>query len=156
MESTGLRNCIHVSESTAKEIIKHEKGHWLRARKDPVEAKGKGTMKTFWVDLNGFAGEQPATAESEDGIDAYEMTASMRTEHQVVGDQSRGDRLIDWNTDILAGLLRGIVARRGHTQQVVEQDEIILDPMVMSQLRGFVAAIAETYRQSNPFHNFEQ
>lgn len=47
METTGQTNRIHVSDSTASELMKHNKGYWLRARKDPVKAKGKGYMKTY-------------------------------------------------------------------------------------------------------------
>lgn len=50
MESTGEKNRIQASESTAKELIKHNKGHWLTTRPDRVHVKGKGSTVTYWVD----------------------------------------------------------------------------------------------------------
>jgi Adenylate and Guanylate cyclase catalytic domain len=50
MESNGAPNRIQVSESTAKLIQLSGKGHWLEARSDKVQAKGKGEMQTYWCD----------------------------------------------------------------------------------------------------------
>lgn len=49
MESTGEKNRIQASESTADELIKHNKAHWLQSRQDKVNVKGKGAMATYWV-----------------------------------------------------------------------------------------------------------
>ena len=49
IETTGERGLIHASESTASFIIAAGKHHWLTARVDPVSAKGKGLMKTYWL-----------------------------------------------------------------------------------------------------------
>lgn len=40
MESNGVRDCIHVSQSTADELIALGKGQWVHARKDKITAKG--------------------------------------------------------------------------------------------------------------------
>ena len=49
MESTGVKGKIQVSESTAALLRRANKSHWLKARKDLVEVKGKGTMQTFFL-----------------------------------------------------------------------------------------------------------
>jgi len=49
IESTGEKNRIHVSESMANILIKHGKARWLVERKDRVEAKGLGLLRTFWL-----------------------------------------------------------------------------------------------------------
>jgi len=49
MESTGQRNCIQLSETTATLLTEAGKGHWVSPRDEPVSAKGKGLMKTFWL-----------------------------------------------------------------------------------------------------------
>lgn len=49
MESTGEKNRIQASPSTAKELIKHNKGNWLHSRQDRVHVKGKGSTITYWV-----------------------------------------------------------------------------------------------------------
>ena len=44
MESTGKVNKIQVSEATATLLKNDKKSHWLQAREEKVEAKGKGLM----------------------------------------------------------------------------------------------------------------
>ena len=48
MESTGLRNKIHISQETADLLREAGKGHWIEERKDIVVAKGKGALQTYW------------------------------------------------------------------------------------------------------------
>lgn len=50
MESTGQRDFIQVSESTAVLLIEAGKGHWVKPREDSVAVKGKGLMKTYWLE----------------------------------------------------------------------------------------------------------
>lgn len=52
MESNGKRNCIQVSETTASLLTDAGKGHWVTPREDAVSVKGKGEMRTFWIDTN--------------------------------------------------------------------------------------------------------
>jgi hypothetical protein len=49
VETTGEKGKVHVSESTASFIIAAGKQHWLTARAEPVTAKGKGQMQTYWL-----------------------------------------------------------------------------------------------------------
>ena len=49
METTGERNRIQLSEQTAHILVAHGRGSWLQPREDKVEAKGKGTLSTFWL-----------------------------------------------------------------------------------------------------------
>jgi class 3 adenylate cyclase len=51
MESNGQKGRIQVSQTTADLLIAAGKDRWLTAREDLVEAKGKGKMQTFWVDV---------------------------------------------------------------------------------------------------------
>lgn len=44
MESHGMKGRIQCSQATADLLIKAGKQHWLVAREDPVEAKGKGKL----------------------------------------------------------------------------------------------------------------
>eukprot|EP00977_Amphora_coffeiformis_P015627 scaffold4599_cov219-Amphora_coffeaeformis.AAC.8 len=46
LESTGMRNRIHMSVQTAELLRDAGKEEWLVEREDVVSAKGKGTMKT--------------------------------------------------------------------------------------------------------------
>ena len=51
MESNGQPGRIHMSESTAEALKAAGKSKWVQARQDPIHAKGKGTMYTFWLDV---------------------------------------------------------------------------------------------------------
>ncbi|CAB9498696.1 Receptor-type guanylate cyclase gcy [Seminavis robusta] len=49
MESTGIPGKIHASMSTANLLMAAGKSNWILAREGGVEAKGKGMLKTFWL-----------------------------------------------------------------------------------------------------------
>ena len=46
MESNGVKGKIHISQSTADELITAGKAQWLIPREDKIVAKGKGEMQT--------------------------------------------------------------------------------------------------------------
>ena len=51
MESTGLKNRIQLSQQTADFISAAScKDVWVKPRETLVEAKGKGTMQTYWLE----------------------------------------------------------------------------------------------------------
>jgi len=49
MESTGERDRIQVSPATAALLREAGKEHWLTARGEKIDVKGKGQMDTFWL-----------------------------------------------------------------------------------------------------------
>jgi hypothetical protein len=49
MESNGEKGRIHISKATAELLMQAKRGHWLEKRKDPIHAKGKGLMETYWI-----------------------------------------------------------------------------------------------------------
>mmetsp|Transcript_94 Transcript_94/g.267 ORF Transcript_94/g.267 Transcript_94/m.267 type:complete len:1155 (-) Transcript_94:417-3881(-) len=102
IESTGERNRIHTSKETAELLTKGGKGHWLRPRNHLVQAKGKGELETFWLEINDRNGPVSTTSGS-DGTDIWgdaEVT------------DNKTDRLIDWQVDVFTRLLKQVVARR--------------------------------------------
>lgn len=50
MESTGTKGRIQVSDSTAKNLKAAGKSHWIQERLDRIVAKGKGELRTFWLE----------------------------------------------------------------------------------------------------------
>lgn len=52
MESTGMPGRIQISQTTADELLSRGKGHWLTAREDTVDVKGKGKMQTYYVNAD--------------------------------------------------------------------------------------------------------
>jgi len=108
MESTGKVNKIQVSQATADLLRISRKSHWLQARDEMVEAKGKGLMITYWVEPKvGMAGSTCTTAdltkEAESLQEDFLMTPRV---------SSATERLINWNIDVLERHLKNIVARR--------------------------------------------
>ena len=73
MESLGVPNKIHVSQTTADSLTAHHKGHWLTLREDRVEAKGKGEMVTYWAEV--LAGSSNHD-ETNSGISSCDYSAS--------------------------------------------------------------------------------
>lgn len=179
MESTGTVNKIQVSQATADLLRAAKKSHWLQARTEKVEAKGKGLMTTYWVEPKNYASSQASTAST--ALSHEVQFSSTRVSSQT-------QRLISWNIDVLERLLKKIIARRialkrkatpvnwskPHKNMIVlnevkeviklpeydskyyhaeNPDSIILEPRVKFQLSQFVTDIALTYHD-NPFHNF--
>lgn len=69
MESTGVKNRIHVSEETANRISAAGKHLWLEERSDEVHAKGKGVMNTFFLKIgtrNSNQSELESRTDSDD------------------------------------------------------------------------------------------
>lgn len=65
MESTGVKGLIHVSEATKNALTVDGKGAWIRPREERVEVKGKGQMKTYFVEPGGHASTVSGDATSE-------------------------------------------------------------------------------------------
>ena len=53
IEVTSESGRIHCSQATADCLIQSGKGSWLTKRDDPIEAKGKGHMQTYWINPSG-------------------------------------------------------------------------------------------------------
>lgn len=106
MESTSVRNKIQASEATAQILMDSGYGAWLTPRKDEVQIKGKGSSQTYFIDIR--AGSHGSTKEfSSDSSENNESFTVNRRSN--IGNKKMG-RLIDWNVEVLCGLLRQIEA----------------------------------------------
>mmetsp|Transcript_13427 Transcript_13427/g.37784 ORF Transcript_13427/g.37784 Transcript_13427/m.37784 type:complete len:1181 (+) Transcript_13427:148-3690(+) len=117
MESTGISNQIHVSEETARLLTDGGKSSWLTPRKETVLAKGKGELTTYWLfQTNRIKRGSTANtvATSDDSIGSLEspLSGPKRKANVTPFVCDRRARLIDWNVDLFAGMIRKIVARR--------------------------------------------
>jgi class 3 adenylate cyclase len=101
MESNGIPNKIHVSQTTADLLVADGKSGWVTARDELVMAKGKGALQTYWV--------EPKLAGTKSAISSKIGTLSSS------GGQHHDEktlRLIDWHVDILSSLIKAIESRR--------------------------------------------
>jgi len=180
MEASGIPNRVQVSQETADLLISQGKGMWLSQRKDPVIAKGKGELVTFFVDR-----KKDTNPDHSNGSSVGDLSGSaveVTTFH----------RITDWTTEVLAGILKEmIVSRRtsgiprapkahlaalerdvtlrnearsttviDEVQEIIELpeyrhkrdrgpgDDVVLDPIVVEELRDFVRTIARRYNDN--------
>lgn len=129
MESTGTRNRIHLSQETADLLVSAGKEHWLEKREELIEMKGKGAIQTYWLTMRIQSGSSAhsRTSESSCGLDYSESANLDCSRHQgeidVKKKKKKNDsmfpefsektrRLVDWNVEVLARLLRQVIARR--------------------------------------------
>ncbi|KAG7337346.1 3'5'-cyclic nucleotide phosphodiesterase [Nitzschia inconspicua] len=112
MESTGKKGCIQLSQQTTDILLQAGKKHWIVPREDKVEAKGKGEMQTYFLNI------QSRDEKSDTGTSASESSVG-----DLFGDDNKDDaatlrdiekrsRSAQWVVEILANLLKEIVAKR--------------------------------------------
>jgi class 3 adenylate cyclase len=142
MESNGKRDMIQISEATAELLVQAGKDHWLTPREDPILAKGKGEMKTFWImprkmTVDGDSDEivtsddvsvgSASVASNDTGSKmSRKSSASFRVNFRKTKQSTRwgstsllddtvgvkNARLVDWNVDQLLALLTKVVMKR--------------------------------------------
>ncbi len=103
MESNGMRNRIHVSQTTADLLIEAGKANWVKPREDLIEAKGKGKLQTYWVEPTAKVSKTSNYQPSHSAIDQLLLETEL---------DDRMERLVDWQVEILTKLIRQIVAHR--------------------------------------------
>ena len=108
LESTGQPGRIQVSQETADLLIAAGKETWLEERPDRVNAKGKGALKTFWLRHEQQPSESSRKLSSDTKISRFSATVPTNGFTEI----TKLERLVDWNIDVLARLLKQVVARR--------------------------------------------
>jgi hypothetical protein len=122
-----------MSQETTDLLIAAGKSQWLRARQEKVNAKGKGELQTYWLDLHQDSAIKSTSSGSEHSIkntDQPEDASGVTTPHSVMAAPistaaEKHQRLISWNTDILARLLTQIISRRESRQEKPDSPEHI-------------------------------
>jgi hypothetical protein len=119
MESTGIRDKIHLSDETAQILIASGKSHWVTPREDKVVAKGKGELSTWWLRTEIAIKHSSTMGSSEAGSsDTNSNVDSTETERQLYNIPSsdtvtkKTQRMIDWNCEVLLQALKVVVASR--------------------------------------------
>ena len=148
MESTGLKNKIHLSEATTEILIKRGKQHWVMKREETVYAKGKGELQTYWLLLGASTNSNTNSASMSDcgsvSNDSIEFAVKSNPALApatgandsvllgVIGETKLNrslDRLVEWNTSALLGLLTKVVASRSAPVEVFpEQSPTVVTP----------------------------
>lgn len=107
IESTGVPNRVHVSEQTAELLAQAGHSKWLVPRTDTVHMKGKGAgVKTYFLKL----GQGSVVSNSNSRVPSMSGELFF-TEIK----DKKTQRLVEWNVEVLGGLLVKILARRSAT-----------------------------------------
>jgi hypothetical protein len=123
MESTGLADCIHVSQDTADLIAASGKSHWLVQREEKILAKGKGKMQTFFVDTNKMS--RPYASSARSTCSGSELSPDSGHDVDFAELEQRRDRSTEWTVEIMAHHLRAMInARREKKIQPDPWEEI--------------------------------
>jgi hypothetical protein len=111
LESSGVKNRIHVSQETANRLIAAGKEHWLTPRDSTVDAKGKGIMQTYWVYTKGDTAKSTAVTSSSG--DTGELRRNSQDLGYIIPVVSKSsNRNVDWTVEILVMFLKEVEARR--------------------------------------------
>ena len=117
LESSGKVGMIHASAETAEYLRRQGKDHWIERRTDPVDLKGKGQMQTFWIVIKD-AKDETMTATDYSNDSSSQGSLSKRLGSVDASDDAKQRRLVNWNVEMLARLIRQIVARRQSIKQI--------------------------------------
>jgi len=154
LEKHGKRNMIHISEETAELLRKAGKTHWLQARSTKVHIRAKGELQTYFV-FPKSSDNASSNSSSMDGSHAQRDTTDFVVAAKPEGKKdpsilarttlldAKRKRLADWNVQIMARLLREVVARRkacGITAEPVSEDRSISKKgaMVLDEVKEIV------------------
>lgn len=145
IESTGRKERIHISEQTAHMIIAAGKSEWVVAREELIDSKGRGDIRTYWLKTkaegnkssNSVGSSHPDDNVQLKVVDDHGKTATLANHNIAVQMAERTEldrrtqRLVDWNCELLAQLLRQIVVRR-HSRRVKPTAAVTLDEIARS------------------------
>jgi hypothetical protein len=158
IESTGERDKIHLSQTTAALLIERDKRDWVVAREDLVTAKGKGQLQTYWLILEPGVGNSTNHSDLGETCDDPETQTddsdrkSSKYFSSTLDPKTR--RLVDWNADILLRALQKIVAAKG--SQEATTSDLTLQPsaggIVLDELAyviDIVPSSAETMTEAD-------
>lgn len=113
MESSGKKNRIQCSSSTANLLVAAGKEHWVTRRSDSVNVKGKGVLGCFWIQVKTKAGGSSVGSGSGLDMSRANLSAEMSGFDLAPSiNLAKQDRLIGWTTDLFVRRIEAIVARQ--------------------------------------------
>jgi Adenylate and Guanylate cyclase catalytic domain len=124
MESNSTRGRIQVSEQTADLLFAASKDNWLIKREDKIDAKGKGKLQTYWLDIKG--NKQGSTSDmssgnngsTDDSTSIGQQGGTFEVNETEKGISWQHAKLVNFNTDCLVQLLKQISARRAVSKEL--------------------------------------
>ena len=153
MESMGCIGKIQVSQETADLLKAAGKEHWLKPRDEVVFAKGKGELKTYWLDPTRkkqlgrknprlSVGKPPASPKLlNNSFSKLKMgKLSLPLDHTTFDEKYT--RLIDWNVDVLLHHLARVISSRSRSAvkgaKVNHSSEVSLLPSAIDDVAEII------------------
>jgi hypothetical protein len=152
IESTGMRDKVHLSESTAEQLKETGKDHWVELRDIKVQAKGKGRLQTYWLVMkpgsagaaktgnsiniktgndafvdnenNSFSLIGGPTGNKSFGVNGIVAMFEKAEKLNKIGERTR--RQADYTVEALSKVLKKIVAQRWGTNAPVNPTSVDL------------------------------
>jgi Adenylate and Guanylate cyclase catalytic domain len=117
MESTGEVGRIHVSTSTAELLKAAGKGRWVTERDELVQAKGKGSMRTFWLNHSPNKSDNKGSSDNESTSPSDISQGEKLTPDPADMELIKRSRLVDWIVELLSEHIKNLV-RLTHSQEL--------------------------------------
>lgn len=100
-------------------------------RKDKIQAKGKGYLETFWLDIkkqtsrSEASGKSGSSSEGEGKVH-FDMPHLESLNKKVDHDSpAKLQRRVQWNVDVLCRLLKQVIARRNAERRYAEENDMV-------------------------------
>ena len=132
MESTGMRGRIQLSESTAMLLKAKGKSHWIKEREELVDAKGKGQLRSFWL--------EPRGARSVLSIDTDKIRSVKEDSEASVSDHSI-DMIQDESPEEVP--CREMKSRRQSIMWGASQEVLGMEPPTLRRNRSVTGRLVE-------------
>jgi hypothetical protein len=166
IESSGMKNKIHLSRDTAMLL----KPHLVIKREDTVTLKGKGEQETYWYNIQHRSSDGSRTSSNDSYFDSNTSSCPEPLLDMEVWEgtslegvlglskvNSNTERLILWNVDMLKPILGSIIAKRSKANQseeispAIESAELSHDVQVVIEMEKFDATTASLTAVSIPY-----
>ena len=126
-----MRSRIQLSIDTAALLKKQGRSKWVSERDERIPVHGKGKMQTFWLETKVESKQRELKVKREMALEGLEEQAPGKDENdlddslvleEVMDEEdfdpatsmSKTERLVEWNVQMLTGLLKQIIASRGN------------------------------------------
>jgi hypothetical protein len=144
MESTGVPGRIQVSSETAALLTDAGKQNWLIQRENKVEAKGKGALTTFFLEMDVRAIDTASQASNRSGLGSATDELRLRS----IGNAQeieRKKRVAECTVEVLAKVLKSIITQRQIVGIKPDHGDVIvkLEVQSLSQNYSNIMAIDE-------------
>ena len=110
MESTGIRDKVQITHATANLLVAAGKEHWITPRSDVIEAKGKGTLQTYWLDPSKAKVSGVSISGSTSDNTSCDGSRQQELDTPKTTDLDKHDRLIEWMMELLLEKIRSLVS----------------------------------------------